>query len=86
MKNETFSVSGISNCGHGANFIHEGINKLVKSFLPPGMPMAETQERVCRKVINLSQMQLIHQALFRRKVTKNRKCDNDEERIEKHII
>ena len=42
VKNETFSVSGISNCGHGANFIHEGINKLVKSFLPPGMPMAET--------------------------------------------
>ena len=42
MKNETFSVSGISNCGHGANFIHEGINKLVKSFLPPGMPMTET--------------------------------------------
>ena len=41
MKNETFSVSGVSNCGQGADFIHEEINKLVKSFLPPGMPTTE---------------------------------------------
>ena len=42
MKNEAFSVSDISNCGQGADLSHEEINKLVKSFLPPGMPLSET--------------------------------------------
>ena len=32
MKNEAFSVSGISSYGQEADFIHEEINKLVKIF------------------------------------------------------
>ena len=47
MKNETFSVSGVSDCGQGADFIHEEINTFVKSFLPSGMPTTEIWERVC---------------------------------------
>ena len=83
-------MSGISNCGQGADFINEEINKPVKNFLPPEIPTTETCERVCRKVADLREMrltQLIHQTLLRRKVTKNRNCcDRDEERIQKRII
>ena len=35
---ESFSVSGCPNKGQGADFIQEEKNKVVKSFLPPGMP------------------------------------------------
>ena len=58
MKNEVFSVSGVSSCGQGADVIHEEINKLVKSFLPPGMPTTETWERVCRKATDLREMKV----------------------------
>ena len=34
--------------------MHENSNKTTKSFLPPGMPTAETWRQVCWKVTNLS--------------------------------
>ena len=39
---ESFSVSDEKNRGEGADFVHENSNKTTKSFLPPGMPTAET--------------------------------------------
>ena len=53
---ESFSVSGVQNRGQGADFIHEETNRLVKSFLPPGMPTEETWLRVCRKASDLRAM------------------------------
>jgi len=51
---ESFTVSGISNRGQGADFVHEEVpNRLIKSFLPPGMPSAETWQRLCRKAADL---------------------------------
>ena len=55
-RNESFTVSGKTNCGQGADFSHEEINKLVKSFLPPGMPTTEKRDRVCRKATELREM------------------------------
>ena len=45
---ESFSVSGVNNRRQGY-FIQEENSKLIKSFLPPGMPSAETWYRVHRK-------------------------------------
>ena len=42
MKNEAFSVLGISNCGQGSDSIHEEKKKLVKSFFPPRIPTTQT--------------------------------------------
>ena len=32
---ESFTVSGVNNKGQGADFIHEELNRQIKSFLPP---------------------------------------------------
>ena len=53
---ESFSVSNFHNCGQGGDFIQEESNKLVKSFLPPGMPSAEIWRRVCRKAANIKEL------------------------------
>ena len=50
---ESFSVSGVNNCGQEGDFIQEENNKLIKLFLPPGMPSAQTWYRVCRKATSL---------------------------------
>ena len=34
--------------------MHQNPNKTTKSFLPPGMPIAETSRRACQKAIDLS--------------------------------
>ena len=52
--NESFSVSAEKNRGEGTDFVHQNPNKATKSFLPPGMPIAETSRRVCQKAIDLS--------------------------------
>ena len=53
---ESFSVSNFYNRCQGGDFIQEESNKLVKSFLPPGMPSAEIWRRVCRKSTNLKEL------------------------------
>ena len=50
---ESFSVSDVKNRA-GADFELENSNKTTKSFLPPGMPTAETWRQACWKVTNLS--------------------------------
>ena len=85
MKNEAFSVSDISNCGQGADLSHEEINKLVKSFLPPGMPSSETWEQICCKVTDLRGMKIniinLPDIVQKKSHKKIECCDNDEERI-----
>ena len=51
--NESFSLSGKQNAGQGCDFIHEELNKRVKSFLPPIMPTPDVWRRVCRKLKEL---------------------------------
>ena len=52
--NESFSVSAEKNREEGTDFVHQNPNKTTKSFLPPGMPIAETLRRLCQKAIDLS--------------------------------
>ena len=52
-KNITFSVSGLPNKAQGADFVQEEQNKLVKSFLPPGMPTANVWQNISRKADSL---------------------------------
>ena len=54
QQTEAFSVSGRLNAGQGVDFIHEEVNKLVKSFLPPGSIGETTWTHVCRKADELS--------------------------------
>ena len=56
QENESFNTSGVSNRGQGADFNHEEINKLVKSFLPPEIPTQETWRRVQRKATDLKDL------------------------------
>ena len=53
---ESFSVSGIHNRGQGSDFIHEEVNRTVKSLLPPGAVTPEIWTRVCRKADMLTDM------------------------------
>ena len=53
---ESFSVCGVNNCEQGGGFKQEENNKLIKSFLPPGMLSAETWYRVCRKAMSLKEI------------------------------
>ena len=53
QNNESFSLSGKQNAGQGCDFIHEELNKRVKSFLPPIMPTPDVWRRVCRKLKEL---------------------------------
>ena len=47
---ESFTVSGKSNAGQGADFIHEEVNREIKSFLPPsGLPSKATWVNIIRK-------------------------------------
>ena len=56
-QNETFSRSGKQNRAQGADFIHEEIpNRLVKSFLGPGMPTKDIWINICRKATLLKEM------------------------------
>ena len=49
QKHESFSPSGKQNKAQGADFIHEEVpNRLVKSFLPPGMPTEDIWRNICR--------------------------------------
>ncbi len=52
----SFSVTGLPNRAQGADFIQEEQNKVIKSFLPPGMPSGDTWTKVCRKVDRLRAM------------------------------
>lgn len=52
---ESFSLSA-SNKGQGCDFLHEEVNRSVKSFLPPGVVTAATWTRVCRKADALQEM------------------------------
>ena len=49
QQRESFTTSGENKSGQGADFIHEEVNALIKSFLPPGIPTAEIWQRVCQK-------------------------------------
>ena len=54
---ESFTLTGSKNTGQGADFIHEEVpNRLVKSFLSPGMPTETTWARLCRKAKDLREM------------------------------
>lgn len=54
---ESFSVSGENNRGQGGDFIHEEMNREIKSFLPPsGIPSEETWFNVIRKAEILKKM------------------------------
>ena len=54
--NESFSLSGKQKPGQGSDFIHEELNKRVKSFLPPIMPTPDVWRRVCRKLKELEEI------------------------------
>ena len=54
--NASFTVSGYPNRHQGADFVHEEVNRDVKSFLPPGMPTPEIWLRVCRNTTVLKDM------------------------------
>ena len=43
--NESFSLSGKNNTGQGSDFLHEELNKKIKSLLPPVMPTNEVWTR-----------------------------------------
>ena len=56
-KTETFSKSGKDNRGQGADFIHEKVNREIKSFLPKaGVPSKKTWVDIIRKVDQLKEM------------------------------
>ena len=44
--NESFSLSGKQNASQGCDFIHDELNKRVKSFLSPIMPTPDVWGRV----------------------------------------
>ena len=52
-ENEAFSVSGDAAKGQGADFIQEEKNRVIKSFLPPGMPTEEIWRNISRKADDL---------------------------------
>ena len=54
---ESFTVSGVNNKSQGADFIHEELNRQIKSFLPPGHVTKETWKTVCRNADNLTEIQ-----------------------------
>ena len=54
--NESFSLSGKNNTGQGCDFLHEELNKKIKSLLPPVMPTNEVWTRVCRKLKDLEEI------------------------------
>ncbi len=55
--NESFSMSGAYHKGQGLyTFLHEEVNRTVKSLLPPGAVTADLWTRVCRKADSLSEM------------------------------
>ena len=51
--NVAFSVSGVQNKAQGADFIQEEQKKLVKAFLPPGMPTPQVWQNISRKADSL---------------------------------
>ena len=54
--NESFSVSGKDNAGQGGDFVHEELDKRIKSLLPPIMPTNDIWTRVCRKLTDLEEI------------------------------
>ena len=71
-ENATFSLSGAKNGGQGADFVHEELNKTVKSYMPPGQPGFRTWVRVCRNASNLVKLkrQLIPENISQRRYKK----------------
>ena len=55
-ENESFSVTTHNNRSEGLDFLLEHVNRLVKSFLPPGTPTVEIWRRICRKAEVLSDL------------------------------
>ena len=56
-RTESFSKSGKLNGGQGADFIHEEVNKEIKSFLPKaGVPSKKTWVQIIRKIDELKKM------------------------------
>ena len=53
---ESFSPSGLQNRGQGGDFVQEESNRLIKSFLPLGIPSQEIWTRVCRKAEALKEL------------------------------
>ena len=53
---ESFSPSGLQNRGQGGDFVQEESNRLIKSFLPLGIPSQEIWTRVCRKAETLKEL------------------------------
>lgn len=54
---ESFTASGDTKKGQGGDFIHEEVNKKVKSFLPPtGIPTQDTWKNIIRKCKKLEEM------------------------------
>ena len=47
---ESFSSSALQNRGQGGDFVQEESIKLIKSFLPPGIPSQEIWTRVVGKL------------------------------------
>ena len=54
--NESFSFSGRKNAGQGGDFVHEELNKRIKSNLPPVMPSFDDWTRICRKLEDLEEI------------------------------
>ena len=54
---ESFTVTGENNKGQGADFIHEELNRTIKSFLPPGPVSKDTWKQVCRNADHLQEIQ-----------------------------
>ena len=54
--NASFTVSGYENRCEGADFVHEGVNRDIKSFMPPGIPTPDIWSRVCRNVSVLKEI------------------------------
>ena len=53
---ESFSVSGKENAGQGGDFLHEELNKRIKSLLPPIMPTEDVWRKICRNLEDLEEL------------------------------
>ncbi|CAC5417345.1 unnamed protein product [Mytilus coruscus] len=85
VENESFSVSGIYNKGQGADFVHEEKNKLIKSFLPPGVPYSEVWQRVSRKCEELKSLKEMSISSYSSSVSRRPRLDNEELMMRREI-
>lgn len=53
---KSFSLSGKENSGQGGDFLHEELNKKIKSLLPPIMATEDVRLKICRDLENLEEL------------------------------